>query len=381
MKSSPISPDVRPRFQEALLDHYDRLGRYLPWRRDADPYRVLVSEVMLQQTRVETVKGYYGPWMEQFPDIEALALADEDKVLKAWEGLGYYRRARNLHRAARVIREGRGGSFPSRYTDLLELPGVGEYTAGAVASIAFGEPVPAVDGNVRRVLARLFDVSEPSAVWLREVASLLVREARPGDWNQALMELGATVCTPRSPRCAECPVRVWCAAREAGTQLERPVAKRRGPVPRVTIGVGVFCDDERVLLVRRPETGLLGGMWAFPEVMLSGERNEQATDSALTALAREMGIEPSGVARPLADVRHRFTHLDVTYRPVCFDVVSSYGVATGHGTDHRRVGPRAWVGPSDISAFALPVAQRKILESSIEQREGRRTPPTDVGTS
>jgi A/G-specific adenine glycosylase len=369
MKSSPISPDTRPRFQEALLDHYDRFGRDLPWRRDTDPYRVLVSEVMLQQTRVETVKGYYGPWMEQFPDVDALAVADEDQVLKAWEGLGYYRRARSLHRAAQVVREDRGGSFPSRYTELLELPGVGEYTAGAMASIAFGEPVPAVDGNVRRVLARLFDVADPKTAWLRDVAVSLVEDDRPGDWNQALMELGATVCTPRSPQCQECPVRVWCAAQEEGTQLERPVAKKRGPVPRMTLGVGVFCEDDRVLLVRRPQGGLLGGMWAFPEVTLS---EGQAIDSVLSALAREMGVETSGVARPLADVRHRFTHLDVTYRPMCIDVVRSRMGET--------VQSRAWVAPSDTSAFALPVAQRKILESSIEQTESHRTPLTDVGT-
>ena len=201
MKFTPIAPDERSEIRRALLEHYDSTARDLPWRRDSDPYRVLVSEVMLQQTRVETVKGYYVRWLERFPSVETLASAEEDEVLKAWEGLGYYRRARNLRRAALQLREVHGGVVPETYAALRELPGVGEYTAGAVASIAFGVVVPAVDGNVRRVLARLFDVETPRAPWLRSMATSLVDNERPGDWNQALMELGATQCTSRAPRC------------------------------------------------------------------------------------------------------------------------------------------------------------------------------------
>ena len=213
MKYTPITPTVIPAVRSALLGHYDREARPLPWRRDTDPYRVLVSEVMLQQTRVETVTGYYDPWLERFPTVRELARAEEDEVLKAWEGLGYYRRARNLHRAAQMVHDDYAGSLPPTYSGLLTLPGVGEYTAGAVASISFGEVVPAVDGNVRRVLARLYDMADPRPAWLRKTAGDLVDPGRPGDWNQALMELGATVCTPRSPECRGCPIAEWCAAR------------------------------------------------------------------------------------------------------------------------------------------------------------------------
>src|SRR5690606_15418045 len=222
------------RLREDLLRFYDRHRRDLPWRGEEDPYRILVSEVMLQQTRVETVKEYYGPWLERFPDLEALAAADEGDVLKAWEGLGYYRRARNLRDAATVVQEEWGGRLPGTVEELRRLPGIGAYTAGAVASIAFGRTVPAVDGNVRRVLARLFDVAVPGAAWLRDTAGRLVDPERPGDWNQALMELGATVCVPRGPRCGRCPVAWACRAREAGTVDERPGPTARRP-PRVAI--------------------------------------------------------------------------------------------------------------------------------------------------
>ena len=210
-----------PALRRALLDHYDRTARDLPWRRETDPYRIWVSEVMLQQTRVETVVGYYGAWMERFPDLDTLAGADADDVMKAWEGLGYYRRARNLHRGAAVVRDSLGGAVPGSYAALRDLPGVGDYTAGAVASIAFGEVVPAVDGNVRRVLARLYDVAEPKPAWLRRTAAEWVDADRPGDWNQALMELGAVVCTPAKPNCDVCPVSSGCAALAAGTILPR----------------------------------------------------------------------------------------------------------------------------------------------------------------
>ncbi|HBD99516.1 MAG TPA: A/G-specific adenine glycosylase, partial [Gemmatimonadetes bacterium] len=220
---------------KALLDHYDREHRALPWRGCSDPYRILVSEVMLQQTRVQTVLAYYDAWLERFPDVEALADAETDEVLKAWEGLGYYRRARNLHGAARLIRERPDGGFPDTYARLRSLPGVGDYTAGAVASMAFGEAVPAVDGNVRRVLSRLFDEAKPPASWLRWKASELLDAERPGDWNQALMELGATLCSPRSPRCGACPVVEWCASHRAGTQEQRPAASVKAKPKKLRI--------------------------------------------------------------------------------------------------------------------------------------------------
>ena len=347
----------------ALLAHYDRRRRSLPWRGETDPYRVLVSEVMLQQTRVETVLRYYEPWLERFPDLHALADAEEDAVLKAWEGLGYYRRARNLHRAARVARERPDARLPSTYAELRTLPGVGEYTAGAVASIAFGEPVPAADGNVRRVLARLFDVAEPRPAWLRKTAAGLVDADRPGDWNQALMELGATVCTPRAPRCDTCPVAAWCRARAAGTQAERPGGPARPPVRRATFALAVLRDGGRVLLERRPADGLLGGLWAFPERELeaaptaganapaSGAGPGNAPAAAVRALAIALSFRIRGRPEPLACYTHRFTHLHATYLPCVLDVDGS-GVR-GEG--------RRWVEPGVQTALALPVVQQRIL--------------------
>ncbi|SVA81144.1 uncharacterized protein METZ01_LOCUS133998, partial [marine metagenome] len=254
-----------------LLEHYDAHRRDLPWRMSREPYRVWVSEIMLQQTRVETVVPRYARWMEHFPTIEVLADADEEAVLKAWEGLGYYTRARNLHRSARMVLEKLGGVLPKDATSLRELPGVGEYSAGAIASIAYGQAVPAVDGNARRVLSRLFDLDGTSDALLRRRAVELLDIDRPGDWNQALMELGAKVCLPRSPRCDECPVACECRAMAEGTQALRPAPKQRSKLGTRIYAVLVgYRPSGEVLMVRRPSEGLLGGLWEFPAVEIEG---------------------------------------------------------------------------------------------------------------
>lgn len=364
-----LPPGVVEAVRRALLDHYDRARRDLPWRHESDPYRIWVSEVMLQQTRVETVIPYYRRWLELFPDVEALAGATRDEVLLAWQGLGYYRRAARLHEGARVVRERHAGELPDTYEALRGLPGVGEYTAGAVASIAFGRAVPAVDGNVKRVLARLFDEAAPTAVWLRGVAADLVDPGRPGDWNQALMELGATVCTPRAPACAACAVAPWCVARRAGTQEERPTRVRHRAVPVASLAVAVVVDDrDRVLLVRRPEGGLLGGLWSFPEAPLDGGDDPGGevvggvpTTEASRRAAREAGATlVGGVSpRPLPVVRHRFTHLDARYHPV---------LLAGRGADHEN---RRWVPLARREHLALPVAQEKIARAAAAVLDGR----------
>ena len=352
----PLPEDLAA-LRRALLGHYDRTRRDLPWRGDTDPYRIWVSEVMLQQTRAETVTEYYRRWLERFPDVETLAAADLDDVLLAWQGLGYYSRARNLHAGAVVVRDRHAGTVPGTYEALRELPGVGAYTAGAVASIAFGEAVPAVDGNVRRVLARLFDRAAPAPKWLRETAAALVDASRPGEWNQALMELGATVCTPRSPRCHACPVSAWCAARAAATQEERPAPSARRAVPRERLATAVVVDrDGRALVARRPESGLLGGMWSFPDTPL--EAGVEGDEDALVASARKAATAAGARVShepPLAllePVRHRFTHLAATYRPV---------VLAGSGADGEN---RRWVALDAPVAVALPVAQRKIARAA-----------------
>lgn len=352
MEPAKLSRKSLSAFRQALLQYYDKCHRSLPWRDENDPYRILVSEVMLQQTRVETVQEYYRRWLKQFPDLQSLAAADSHEVLKAWEGLGYYRRARRLHETARLIVERRDATVPRTLGGLRELPGVGEYTAGAVASIAFGEAVPAVDGNVRRVLSRIFDVPDPRPSWLRVTASGLIDRDRPGDWNQALMELGATVCAPRRPRCDMCPVSTWCLARQAGTESDRPTRSKRSRPKRIQLALAVLYDGQQVFLVRRFLDGLLGGMWAFPESEVSGVSDGE-TGARAAALSR--GISVLGAGQPLPTCRHRFTHLEATYHPFAFRS------AVSPAEDGA-----AWVSATAPMGFALPTAQKKVLASFVE---------------
>lgn len=353
MKSIPASLRSLTELRRTLLRHYDRRRRDLPWRGESDPYRILVAEVMLQQTRVETVVKYYEPWLERFPSLKSLAEAGEDEVLKAWEGLGYYRRARNLQRAAEVVVEHPSG-FPSSYAELRQLPGVGEYTAGAVASIAFREPVPAVDGNARRVLARLFDVADPEPEWLRRAAADVLDPARPGDWNQALMDLGATVCVPRHPTCEECPLAGWCSARAAGTERERPAPRSRRQVRKATIALAVLHENGRAMLVRRPIDGLLGGLWAFPEQEV---RSVEEAEAATLAIAEGMGAAVVGAPEAMPRREHRFTHVWASYIPYALRVIA---------TDVPR--EATWVDARTPSELALPVAQRGVLNDFRDRR-------------
>ena len=352
MEPAKLTPKSLSAFQQALLDYYDKCRRSLPWRDENDPYRILVSEVMLQQTRVETVREYYRRWLKQFPDLQSLAAADSHEVLKAWEGLGYYRRARRLHETARVIVEQGNGTVPRTLDGLRELPGIGEYTAGAMASIAFGEAVPAVDGNVRRVLSRIFDVSDPRPSWLRGTAAGLIERDRPGDWNQALMELVATVCVPRPPECDVCPVSTWCLAHQAGTESDRPTKSKRSRPKRIQLALAVLYDDQQVFLIRRFWDGLLGGMWAFPELEVSG-MSDAETGARAAALSRGIGVV--GVGQPLPTCKHRFTHIEATYHPFAFRSAVS-PVEDG----------AVWVLATAPTSFALPTAQKKVLASFVE---------------
>ncbi|MCI0341770.1 MAG: A/G-specific adenine glycosylase [Planctomycetales bacterium] len=264
-----MPPRRKVAWASRLLAWYRRARRALPWRRTRDPYRIWVSEVMLQQTTVATVTPYWRRFLRRFPTVRALARAEEDEVLVLWSGLGYYSRARNLHRAAREIVSRHGGRFPRTLDAALALPGIGRYTAGAVLSIAYGVPLAVVDGNVARVLARLFLVrgdprSPRAARRLWTLADSLVPAVGPGDWNQALMELGATLCAPDSPRCAPCPVRSACRAHRAGLQEKVPSASPRPKTVAVEETAALLRRDGAVLLVQRPGWGLLGGLWDLP---------------------------------------------------------------------------------------------------------------------
>ena len=286
-----------------LLAWYDANARALPWRGERDPYRIWLSEIMLQQTQTQTVKGYYARFLERFPDVFALAAADEEAVLKLWEGLGYYSRARNLHAAAKVVARELGGAFPEDAAGLRRLPGIGPYAANAIASIAYGEPVPALDGNQARVLSRLlawepelrtpFDLLEP--------ATGLISRDRPGDYNQALMDLGASICLPKRPRCGDCPLAKHCAALRDEAQEDFP--RKPAPVPKKEEDWSillVFAGDR--LLVRRRPKGLLGGLYEFAAI--EGHGDAGALARALAA----QGFAGVRVEKRLPDARHVFTH-------------------------------------------------------------------------
>lgn len=294
--------------QERLRSWYDANRRDLPWRRTRDPYRILIAEYLLQRTRIAFGTPYYERFLARFPTVRDLAASSLDDVLSVWEGLGFYRRARNLHAAAQAIVKRFGGEIPRSYDDLESLPGIGPYTAGAVASIAFGIPVPAVDGNVIRVIARLFrirdDVTKGAALRrIAEIAARLVSPDRPGTFNQAMMELGSTVCTPTSPACERCPLEDLCLARAAGEERELPVAVQKRSAPVVPVVFALVEARGRVLLVRRPAGQLLGGLWALP----GGERPAKGDErKALPAMVRDQ----TGVA---VDVGPRWSRVDRTF--------------------------------------------------------------------
>jgi A/G-specific adenine glycosylase len=348
----------------ALLSWFASNKRELPWRATRDVYRIWVSEAMLQQTRVATVVPYYERFTERFPDMRALAVAPLEDVLKVWEGLGYYARARNLHRAARRIAEEHGGALPRDYAALRSLPGIGGYIAAAVMSIAFGEPRAVVDGNVKRVLSRLFLIdgasNDPSAASVfEEKASELLDRSRPGDFNEAMMELGALVCAPKNPSCAPCPLKEFCGAFSRSLQTSYPVRMKRRDTPRRHIAVGVVRRDGRILITRRREVGLLGGLWEFPGGKV--EPGETAAEACKREIEEEVSLSVE-VGAFITRVDHAYTHLKVSVD--VFDCEYGAGdVALNGPTDHR------WILLEQAEQYAFPAVNRKIFEVLRRRRE------------
>lgn len=304
--TSPISED--------LLGWYTQNARRLPWRGAGDPYAVWVSEMMLQQTRVETVIPYYARWMERFPNLRALAEASEQDVLLLWEGLGYYSRARNFLRAAQKVVRDYNGQIPQSAGELQRLPGIGKYTAGAIASIAFGQDEAALDGNIRRVLARLFDVQQPAKspqgekiLW--DLARQVIPPGRSGDFNQALMDLGTAICTPQEPRCLICPLLKHCQAAALGVQSERPVLEKPAPIPHYIVTAAIIRRGEQLLITHRPTQGLLGGLWEFPGG--KQEDGESLPECLVREIREELGVKIE-VGEKLGVFRHAYTHFKVT---------------------------------------------------------------------
>lgn len=353
------APDGTAALRRALLSWYRRHCRDLPWRakpgQTPNPYHVLVSEAMLQQTQVATVIDYFNRFVAELPTIQSLAEADEQQVLKLWQGLGYYRRARHLHAAARAIVDQYGGRIPDTVDALLKLPGVGRYTAGAIASIAFGRPAPIVDGNVARVLARWFAITDPvdapstrERVW--SLAESLVPRTAPGDFNQALMELGATVCTPRSPRCLICPVQKHCAAHERGLVDELPrTLPRRAPKP-VTHHVVAVRRGDVYLFEQRPHKGLWSNMWQMPTCeSLDGDSLRQWT-------ARRLGTAVS-MPKKLGEFTHQTTH-----RTIQFVVWTARTTRSAASRNGDRTGPTAaWRALDQLDDLPLPNPQRRAI--------------------
>jgi A/G-specific adenine glycosylase len=348
---------TRPSVIDQLLTWYAQHKRDLPWRRDArDPYRVWIAETLLQQTQVATVIPYYERFLARFPDVHALASASLDQVLKVWEGAGYYARARNLHRAAQEIVARFDGEIPSTVEELMTLPGIGRYTAGAIASIAFGRDVPVVDGNVTRVLCRYFKITaDPKSartqneLWQR--AEKLVPRGRAGDFNQALMELGATVCTPRQPRCDACPLARTCQARRLNLQNQLPTKRAKKRLPHYEIAVGIIWKRGKILIAQRPAEKLLGGLWEFPGG--HRKRNETRENCVAREVREELGIEVA-VGEKIATIQHAYSHFRIT--------LHAFACRWVRGRP-RAIGCAAWkwVAPRELTQYAFPAANRKII--------------------
>ncbi|UCH11795.1 MAG: A/G-specific adenine glycosylase [Fidelibacterota bacterium] len=342
------------RFTSQLLAWNDRLSRNLPWRGDRDPYRIWISEVMLQQTRVETVKPYYSRWLQRFPSISHVARAAEDEILKAWEGLGYYRRARLFHQACKQIIRDHHGAVPDNPEAFRQLPGVGPYTYAAVRSICFHDPLPAVDGNLKRIMARILALSANGSALHRTVERTLatvIPVHRPGDFNQAMMDLGATVCTPRDPRCGECPISDSCQAHFSGQVDLYPRPTKRKPRPHVPVAVGIIWRDSQLLIRRRPPEGLLGGLWEFPGGKV--EPGESPEQTVVREVQEELGLKVQIMDR-IGTVRHAYSHFSITLHAFHCKYTDR-GAIPQNGSDYR------WISWDEISHFPFPKANHKLF--------------------
>lgn len=347
--------------QKDLLAWYQQVRRDLPWRKNKDPYRIWVSEVMLQQTRVDTVIPYYERFLEKFPTLEHLAAASDEEVVKVWEGLGYYSRARNLHSAVKEVAASYGGKVPDDYASISKLKGVGPYTAGAILSIAYGQPVPAVDGNVLRVITRVYaldhDITKAATRRLVEqLVSKSIPEENPGDFNQALMELGALICVPISPDCLSCPINDYCSALKQGRVEELPIKSKAKPPVSVQVVMGWIRRNGKIAVLRRPKEGLLANMWALPTA-IHPEGNRSPVET-IYRYCTEKGLQV--VPGPVIG---RFVHL-FSHRRWETTVVEVEGLEVS-----QQLPPRwRWVTDEELAALPLPRAYHKALQLIYKER-------------
>lgn len=344
--------------QEQLISWFKLHCRDLPWRRTYDPYHVWVSEIMLQQTQMERGVAYFTRWIDRFPDVTAVAVANQQEILKYWEGLGYYSRARNLHKAAKIFANDFGGEVICDYDLLLQLPGIGPYTAAAIASVAGNQDVPVIDANVARVYARLFDIDAPvkekkAKGWIEEIARKLLPEGRARLFNQAVMELGGLVCTPRLPKCSLCPVAGCCLALAGATVGDRPVTGKSKKIVTVQRVVGFVFHKGSVLLIQRRENDVWGGLWDFP----GGELGEGKPEELLIDRIFESTELLVDVVEPITTVIHHYTRNKIIlYCFLCTLRGSKREVVLTSADDYR------WVAPKDFKHFGFPAGPRKVLE-------------------
>jgi A/G-specific adenine glycosylase len=349
-----------PTLRAALLTWYAEQGRCLPWRQTRDPYAIWVSEIMLQQTQVKTVIPYYHRWLERFPTVQDLAIAPQQDVLKLWQGLGYYARARNLHRAAQMLVEQHGGRFPDSLAGAIALPGIGRSTAGGILSAAFNQPVPILDGNVKRVLARLIALDTPPSKALKslwDLSEALLDPQHARAFNQAFMDLGATLCTPKHPQCVQCPWRSHCRAYNLNQQDHLPMSEQRNPIPHKFIGVAVIWDSQgQILIDRRKQEGLLGGLWEFPGGKI--EAGESVEDCIRREIQEELGINIE-VGDRLITIDHTYSHFRVSLHV--------------HYCKHLSGDPQPlecdevrWVRPEELEQYPFPKANVQIIEAILK---------------
>jgi A/G-specific adenine glycosylase len=368
--SALVNPKAVARFRADLLRWYRLNARRLPWRETNDPYAIWISEVMLQQTQVRTVLPYYAKFMHAFPDPASLANADLEQVLKLWEGLGYYARARNLYRASRVLVADHQGALPSNRDQLRKLPGVGEYIAAAVLSIAFNQPYPVVDGNVKRILARFFEIDAPvnqpaTLKDLNRLAAHLLDPARPGDYNQALMELGALICAPRHPACGSCPVRSACLARRHRSVEAYPRKIKNRPSPSVHMVIAVVLKNDHALITRRAAEGLLGGLWEFPGGAV--ENGEPPAKACLRVVKQAVNLTVT-VDSFLTRVTHAYTHFKLR-ADVFICSLKAGSIRLEEAVDYR------WIRLDQIDQYPFPKANHKFfnaLRVAFAERRGPR---------
>ena len=363
---SKISLRRRKNLQNKILEWYLSNKRDLPWRKSSEPYRIWISEIMLQQTQVIKVIEYYEPFLKKFKTVHKLADASLDEVLKAWEGMGYYTRARNLHKASKYISANLNGKIPDSYERLLQIPGIGPYTAAAIASIAFNMNHAVVDGNVERVLSRIFAIdifpkSTEGKKLFSTIAQIFLLQGKARHWNQALMELGALICTPGKPNCTTCPTQKYCCAYQKFDDPScLPVRPVRPPRPHHSVAAGLVWNHGRLLIAQRKEQGLLGGLWEFPGGKIDAQ--EKQTQALQRILQQKVSIKVKD-KKPFLVVEHGFTHFKMTIYVYHCEYKKSLSVQNSPDTNYERW---KWIYPSEFKLYAFSAAHRRIINEIIK---------------